>query len=278
MVIAFFTIWLVTRKQFKQSIIGLQRGLTKLDVLREKKPRVSMLIGISGVIAVIIILMTTTFETGRAAFMFFFTAGSLLLISGMAFINVLLNKLNNQKFLQGPGTVFSKRVPGRRRLSLFNIGVRNNIRRPVRSLTLIGLLACGVFIVFTVGANRVVAVKDADKRESGTGGFALYGESAMPVLYDLNSPKGARFYGLESINTKKVDPERPWSVLEQRLPGGAIPAVADQTVILWGLGKAVGDTLSYVDEIGQTFKIKLVGGLANSIFQGSIIISEKAMM
>ncbi|MCP5107263.1 MAG: FtsX-like permease family protein [bacterium] len=309
MVIAFFAIWLVTRKQFKQPVTGLQRGLTGLEPYRDKRPRVSMLIGISGVVGVIVLLVTTPFETGREAFMFFFLAGSLLLVSGMAFIKVMLYKFNNN------------------RLSLFNIGVRNNIRRPVRSLTLTGLLACGVFIIFTVGANRIVASKDAEKRESGTGGFALLGESAMPVLYDLNGEKGTHFYGLESINAKKVsyvqfrvkegddasclnlnrtasprliavdpwelarrgsftfvektgevDPERPWTVLEQELPGGTIPAVADQTVILWGLGKAVGDTLSYRDENGRTFKIKLVGGLANSIFQGSIIISGKAFM
>ena len=40
--------------------------------------------------------------------MFFFTAGSLLLVSAMAFIKVLLYKLNNEKFLLGPGAVFSK--------------------------------------------------------------------------------------------------------------------------------------------------------------------------
>jgi putative ABC transport system permease protein len=356
--IAFFTIRLVTRKQLKQSITGLQKGLTKLEVYRGKRPRVSMLIGISGVVAVIIILVTTKFETGRGAFMFFFTAGTLLLVSGLAFIKVLLHKLakkaNKQKLLQGvPGAprrggpirgawnlhlppLAEKRPPkrlpaprARRRQekTLFNIGVRNNTRRPVRSLTLIGLLACGVFIVFTVGANRVISTQGAEKRESGTGGFALYGESSIPVLYDLNSEKGTRFYGLESINAKgvgyvqfrvkegddasclnlnrvsnpqligvnpdelmrrgsftfvektnEVDPENPWGVLEQDLPGGTIPAVADQTVILWGLGKAVGDTLSYEDEAGNTFNIKLVGGLANSIFQGSIIVSEKALI
>ena len=331
--IAFLTIWLVTRKQLKQPVTGLQKGLTKLEAFREKRPFVSKLIGILGMIAVIIILLTTKFETGRGAFMFFFTAGSLLLISGLAFIKIFLyiltKKPDNKKFLQGPGTVFSKRVPGRRRQekSLFNIGVRNNARRPVRSLTLIGLLACGVFIVFTVGANRVISTQDAEKRGSGTGGFALYGESSVPILYDLNSQKGTNFYGLESINakgvdyvqfrvkegddasclnlnrvanpqligvdpdelikrasftfiekTKEVDSTNPWGVLKQNLPDGVIPGAADQTVILWGLGKAVGDTLTYMDEKGQTFKIKLVGGLANSIFQGNIIISEKALI
>jgi putative ABC transport system permease protein len=54
--------------------------------------------------------------------------------------------------------------------------------------------------------------------------------------------------------------------------------VAYETVITWGLGKAVGDTLAYRDESGRTWKIKLVGGIANSIFQGNIIISEKAFI
>jgi putative ABC transport system permease protein len=334
-VIAFFTIWLVTRKQFKQPITGLQKGLTKLEAYKDKKPRVSVLLAVSGVLAVLVILFTTKFETGRDAFMFFFTAGSLLLMSGLAFIKILLYLINNQKLLRGVqgGSFLEKSPPGRRRrkkafmLSLFNIGVRNNARRPVHSLTLTGLLACGVFIIFTVGANRVISSTNAEKRDSGTGGFALLGESSMPVLYDLNSQKGTRFYGLESVNarqvgyvqfrvkegddasclnlnrvtnprligvdpveldsrgsftfvekTKEVDSEHPWSVLEQELADGTVPAVADQTVILWGLGKAVGDTLSYIDEQGKTFKVKLVGGLANSIFQGSIIISGKTLM
>ena len=57
-----------------------------------------------------------------------------------------------------------------------------------------------------------------------------------------------------------------------------IPVIADQSVIVWGLGKAVGDTLNYLDEKGEAFQLKLVGGLANSIFQGNIIISERAFI
>jgi len=75
-----------------------------------------------------------------------------------------------------------------------------------------------------------------------------------------------------------VNPENPWSVLEQNVSGETIPAVADQSVIVWGLGKAVGDSLTYLDERGETFQLKLVGGLANSVFQGKIIISERALI
>jgi putative ABC transport system permease protein len=311
-ILAFFAILLMAGKQFKQPIISLQKGLTKLETSGNSKPRLSMLLGFGALSIVIAILALTKFETGRGAFMFFFTAGILLLVSGMAFIKILLYKIRLKA-----NTI---------KLSLFNIGVRNNVRKPVRSLTLIGLLACGLFIVFTVGANRNTAAQGPGKRESGTGGFALFAESAIPVLYDLNKPKGSSFYGLEAINeqgvsyvqfrvkegddasclnlnrtsnpqllgvepgelsrrgsftfvkrTPEIDPENPWPVLDRILPGGIIPGVADQTVILWGLGKAVGDTLTYTDERGRKFKIKLVGGLANSIFQGNIIISEKAL-
>jgi len=65
-----------------------------------------------------------------------------------------------------------------------------------------------------------------------------------------------------------------WSALKLELPGGVVPAIADQTVIQWGLGLKVGDTLVYIDEHGNEMYVKLIGGLANSIFQGNILIDE----
>jgi len=38
--------------------------------------------------------------------------------------------------------------------------------------------------------------------------------------------------------------------------------------------KKVGDTLLYKTEDGKDLKLKLVGGLANSVFQGNVIIAE----
>ena len=311
--VAFFTIWLVTRRQINRTITGLQRGLAKVETIGMKKPRTSLIIGFSSWVALLIILVVADFGRGDQAFVFFFLAGSLFLVGGMAFANVVLYNLGKN----------TDKV----RLSSLNIGIRNNARKRTRSITLIGLLACGLFIVFTVGANRLSALKDAERTDSGTGGFALYGESSIPILYDLNSQKGTQFYGLDAIKsedvkyvqfrvkegddasclnlnrvthpqligvmpeelatrkaftfadmTDEVDPENPWMVLEKKLPDGIIPAVADLSVIVWGLGKAIGDVLTYSDEKGETFQLKLVGGLANSVFQGNIIISEKTFL
>jgi putative ABC transport system permease protein len=311
--VAFFTIWLVTRRQVKQPITDLMRDLIRIETIRMKKPRISLIIASSGWIALLITLIVADFGRSEQAFVFFFVAGSLFLIGGVAFIQVVLYNLGKTKDIV--------------RLSNLSIGIRNNARKRTRSITLIGLLACGLFIVFTVGANRLNALKDAGRRDSGTGGFALYGESSIPILYGLDSQKGRQFYGLNDVEpedvkfvqfrvkdgddasclnlnrvtqpqligvmpeelaareaftfadmTEEVDPENPWMVLDKKLTGDMIPAVADLTVIVWGLGKAIGDVLTYRDEKGETFQLKLVGGLANSVFQGNIIVAEKTFL
>jgi len=66
-----------------------------------------------------------------------------------------------------------------------------------------------------------------------------------------------------------------WDVLGHEFEAGVIPAVADMSVIQWGLGLGLGDTLHYVDEWGKDLKLILVAGLANSVFQGNVIIAEK---
>jgi len=74
--------------------------------------------------------------------------------------------------------------------------------------------------------------------------------------------------------TDYLDEEDPWSSLDAELPAGLIPAIADETVIKWGLGLSVGDTLHYVNSNGGTMDLLLIGGLAPSVFQGNVIISN----
>lgn len=69
-----------------------------------------------------------------------------------------------------------------------------------------------------------------------------------------------------------------WLALDRELPGGEIPAIGDAASIQWALGKSIGDTLEFESESGAVFKIKLVGAVASSILQGSLVISEKALL
>jgi len=69
--------------------------------------------------------------------------------------------------------------------------------------------------------------------------------------------------------------QHPWLALNEPLAPGIIPAFADQTVITWGLQKKIGDTLLYTDESGKLLKIKIMGGLGSSVFQGHLLISAE---
>jgi hypothetical protein len=90
-------------------------------------------------------------------------------------------------------------------LTVGSLGLRSSARRRKRSLATIGLLACGCFLIVAVGAFRLEANVDAAKRSSGTGGFALIGESTLPVSHDLNARAGRDFYGLNAADLAGVD-------------------------------------------------------------------------
>lgn len=62
----------------------------------------------------------------------------------------------------------------------------------------------------------------------------------------------------------------------QKHTGGAYPALIDATVLKWGLMKNLGDTLWYGNGSGQAIPVRLVGTLANSVFQGNILINRSS--
>jgi ABC-type lipoprotein release transport system permease subunit len=74
---------------------------------------------------------------------------------------------------------------------------------------------------------------------------------------------------------KEIGETDLWIALNQSFDDGTIPAIADQTVIQWGLGMKVGDILLYQNELGDTLRLKLIAGTTPSIFQGYVIISNQ---
>ena len=78
--------------------------------------------------------------------------------------------------------------------------------------------------------------------------------------------------------TSYLDADHPWRSLDEELPGGLIPAIADETAIKWGMGLNLGDTLHYINSNGEQMRLLLIGGLAPSIFQGNVLISDKRFL
>jgi ABC-type antimicrobial peptide transport system permease subunit len=72
----------------------------------------------------------------------------------------------------------------------------------------------------------------------------------------------------------------PQSAMSQSLLTSAatnveeVAAVGDAASIEWALHKKIGETIEMTDERGRQFNLRLVGAVANSILQGSLIIDE----
>lgn len=305
-VLSLGTMALSLKKQTRKSIRELQRPY---DATKHVSS-ISLLISVLCFLGVLAILLMVHPARDRAAANAFWGAGALMLTGTILLLRWLYAASSRRNHAH---------------LNLSRLGTRTLARKRGRSLATIGLMACGVFVIVAVGANRQSVWKNAGERPSGTGGFAFYAETTLPVLQDANDPQNRSLLGISAdefrgvsfvpirvregddascLNLNRIrkprvlglDPqaltdrgafsfaelspevegESPWMALEQDLGGDVIPAIADQTVIVWGLGKSVGDTLTYTDEYGSDLHFKLVGGLANSIFQGNLLIAEDA--
>ena len=298
--LVFITVFFNIRKKLKNETVHLQRGQDK----RRGKYFTTLLKGsawISLIISCALIIKEFLISTGLNAGIFFLSGG-LLLISFILFSGGILFKENKDLNIE---------------LSMPELAWRNLQRNRARSLRIIILFALGTFVIVSTGLNRKDLYSDAMNKSSGTGGFLFYGETTMPVLYDLNDPstkmdlnisEGVNFVQMRKsegddascLNLNRISQPRilgippdqlsgrfsfikeledysttgNWQALKHKLPGDVVPAIADQTVIQWGLGMKVGDTLVYTDEYGNEMLVKLIAGLANSIFQGNILIDE----
>ena len=118
-----------------------------------------------------------------------FTTGTLVLLAGIGFSQWLLVRMTRtRKMAQNLGAM----------------GRRNVARRRGRSLTTISVLASAVFLLVAVNAFHQNPQQDATDRRTGTGGFALYARSALPVYDDLNSPSAREFFGLPGDTMKEI--------------------------------------------------------------------------
>ncbi len=311
LVAALFAIWITLRKKVSRPARELLGGDMEARYSRQaawSRGRWGLAVAVLSFAGAIVLVAFMGGGSGKDVSGVFFGAGSLLLIGALALCQALLR-------IVGGG--WNKPM-----VSLKGLGFRNSTRRGGRSLAIIGLLACGVFMVVAVGANRHDPMADSQSRDSGTGGFAFYGESSVAILHDLNTQKGRAALGLDTeglngvavvqlrvhdgddascLNLNRaqqprllgVQPEelsrrgafrftatakdldgQGWELLKADLGEGIVPAIGDYPTVFWALGKNMGEELEYRDETGRAFRVRIVGMLASSIFQGSLVVDE----
>ncbi len=300
--IAWFVIWLGVRRMTKQPARALLSGSGSEFTLQRgsnqtKTPNTAkgfLVAFFSGLIAIVVIVRGQ-FTGGLEVS--FFIGGALLLVTGLAICWILLSR-----------QVSASGVP-----NLTQVGARASSRRRGRSLAAVAMLACGIFLVIAVGANR----HEARKRL-----VSWYIETTIPItdnLRDLDSYKRfnlrtrddvgievpqynfvslrlhegdeasclnlnraqqPRLLGINPamFRSEKIVEDKSFSnllsFLNRKEEDNAVPAIGDEATVRWALGKRVGDAVPYTDEHGKKFLIRIVGVFPNSVFQGSLLISE----
>ena len=78
-----------------------------------------------------------------------------------------------------------------------------------------------------------------------------------------------------SLAQSATEEANPWLLLEKDLPDGAVPVVGDLNTVMWILHSGLGQDLELVDDTGKELRLRLVGLLSHSIFQGELIASER---
>jgi ABC-type lipoprotein release transport system permease subunit len=94
-----------------------------------------------------------------------------------------------------------------------------------------------------------------------------------PRFYDQ-----PRFSFASSLASTPAEHENPWRLLERTFDDGAIPAVADQTTLMYSLHLGVGDDFTFTPDGHEPVRLRIVGALADSVLQSELIIGEDAFV
>ncbi|MDG2400151.1 MAG: hypothetical protein P8M04_06235 [Akkermansiaceae bacterium] len=281
--LALLSVWLTNRKQVRQSAsLRLNSGAEE-EVGKPSKWATGFLVfgllAVSGGIA-----MSFTAAAQGA----FFLVGFGVLVTGLAVFRKRLSRIGSLGEFSPDG-----------------MAQVNLARRASRSLTVVGVLAAGVFLVLSVASFRKNGGENWQDKTSGAGGFAWWVETTSSVNRPADAKGEVDWFGLKTLVPFRigegddvdcfnltaskqprllgVDPDLlegrfktsdKWSILE----GEGVPAIVDETTMMWVLKKKVGDELIYQDEWGNDFPVKIVGVVKDSVFQGSLILDEKKLL
>ena len=78
----------------------------------------------------------------------------------------------------------------------------------------------------------------------------------------------------ESLPQTKQENENPWLQLKRELPDGAVPIITDANSMTYVLHRKLGDEIVVTRANGEPARLRLVGALADSIFQSELLMSE----
>jgi hypothetical protein len=87
-----------------------------------------------------------------------------------------------------------------------------------------------------------------------------------------------RFSFASSMAATPEERDNPWQLLNRSFDDGAIPAIADQTTLMYVLHLGIGDDFTFTPEGHAPVRLRIVGALADSFLQSELVIGETAFV
>jgi putative ABC transport system permease protein len=194
-VVSILTIRMVLWRTRKASVLDRLRGSSSIAMPPGRR---ALLLTIELLAAAAAAAVLVTQYDSAAAPLAFFVGGALLLVA----------------FIAGCGVLFVGFGNATKRGGVAAIGRRNIGRRPGRSLAVVGVLACAAFLIVALESQRTTHLSGTASRTSGTGGFAVFAKSTIPVYEDLQTAAVRELRGLDEPPFDTVD------ILSMRLVAG----------------------------------------------------------
>ncbi len=91
----------------------------------------------------------------------------------------------------------------------------------------------------------------------------------------LGVPDAQTFEGRFTFARTAETLANPWALLDRTESDGSVPVIADDETARYILHLELGQTLTITDQAGRQRKLRLVGTLTSSIFQGELLMSAE---
>jgi putative ABC transport system permease protein len=140
--------------------------------------------------------------------------------------------------------------------------------------TAAGREAAGLPETESLAPQKSAIVSFRDRPGDDASCLSLYAPREPRILGAPLDFLSARFSFEESLASNNEEKQNPWLLLQTPASDPVIPAVADASTIQYILRLKLGSELTVRGSNGDPVRLRLVGALKDSIFQGVLLISQ----
>lgn len=189
---ALVTLYFSIQSKLKKSVVGLQKDIDQTIYAPFKKKRsYAKTLFFTSIVLMLVFTIIYFVNLVPDVSIAFFVYGTLLLLIGLSGFSFILKR----------GALHLNAG----NISFISFCVANLSKNKKRSLLIVSMMAIGVYLVISTGANRQYMLVDQQNPKSGTGGFLFYAQTTLPVIDDLNTSENRLKYGLEQADSFNLE-------------------------------------------------------------------------